>query len=102
MGLLHDSLVHDKSVCAIIDNQVRRRLLREADLTQGKAWDICRTSEITTSQVKALTEEEEINRVQPVRQKDKVKANTEQNESSCSRCGFKRRTKKKNKSPAIG
>lgn len=92
LELLHDSLVRDRSVCAIIDKQVRWRLLREADLTQEKAWDICRASEITTSQVKALTDKEEIKGLQPVRQK--VKAITEQNESSCSRCGFKRETNK--------
>lgn len=79
LELLHDSLVHDRSVCAVID-KVRWRLLGEADLTQGKAWDICRAREITTSQGKALTDDKEINRIQPVRQKNKVKAYKEPNE----------------------
>lgn len=96
---MHDSLVRDRIVCGITDDQVRGRLLREADRTPEKAIDICRASEITTSQVKAPTEEVEINRVRTDRQKGKLKANTEQNESSCSRCGFKHGTKK---CPAIG
>lgn len=80
-------------MCGITNDQVRGRLLREADLTLDKAIDIFCASEITTSQVKALTEEVELNRIRTVRPKDnKAKASTgklEQKESSCSRCGFK-------------
>lgn len=102
-GGLHDSLVRDRIVCGITNDQVRGRLLREADLTLEKAIDICRASEITTTQIKALTEEVEMNRIRRVRPKDnRAKASTgrlEQNELSCNRCGFKHEIKK---CPAIG
>lgn len=97
-GELHDSLVCDRIVCGITNVQVRGRLLREADLTLGKAIDICRASEITSSQVKALTEEVEVNRIRATKpQSNKEKSNTinrEQNEFNCSRCGFKHGIKK--------
>lgn len=102
-GHLHDSLVRDRIVCCITNNQVRGRLLREADLSLEKALNICHASEITTSQVKALSDEVDVNRLRAVRPKDnKSKASTghtKQNESSCNRCGFKHGTKK---CPAIG
>lgn len=78
-GNLHNSLVKDHIVCGIINDQVRGRLLREADLSLEKAIDICRASEITTTQVKALTEDVEMNSVKSVRKKDfRVKAGVEQ------------------------
>lgn len=65
---------------------MRGRLLREADLTLEKAIDICCASEITSSQVKELTEKEEVNRFRTVMTKDnKSTANTgktEQKEAS--------------------
>ena len=68
-----------------------------------KVIDICCASEITSRQVKAVTEEVEVNRIRTVRPKNnKVKASTgnhEEDESSSSRCGFKHGTKK---CPAIG
>lgn len=72
-------------------------------MTLDKAIDICRASKITTSQVKALMEEVEMNRMRSVSPREnKFKANTarsEQNESHCSRCGYKHQTKK---CPAFG
>ncbi|CAJ1049307.1 uncharacterized protein K02A2.6-like [Xyrichtys novacula] len=100
-GDLHDSLVRDRIVCGITNDQVRGRLLREADLTLEKAVDICRASELTNTQVKALTEEVEMNAVKTVKKKDfRVKANAEQQtEASCNRCGFKHGA---NACPALG
>lgn len=43
-GHLTDSLIRDRIVCGITDDQVRGRLLREPDLTLNKAIDICRAS----------------------------------------------------------
>lgn len=92
-GALHDSLVRDRIVCGIINDQVRGRLLREADLTLDKAVDISRASEITTTQVKARTEEVEVNKLRVVRPKDNKNtqktAKPEQNERNCNRCGYK-------------
>ena len=99
-GDLHDSLVRDRIVCGIINDQLRGRLLREGDLSLDKAIDICRASELTSTQVKALTEEVEMNTVKTVRKKDfRVKTRAEQTESSCNRCGYKHVT---NKCPAMG
>lgn len=63
-GELHDSLVRDRIVCGVTNDQVRGRLLREPDLTLDKASDICRASEITTTQVRALTEGSQTKRQQ--------------------------------------
>jgi hypothetical protein len=41
-GDLTDSLIRDRIVCGIRDDNVRARLLREADLTLEKAIDTCR------------------------------------------------------------
>lgn len=73
---------------------MRGRPLREADLTLEKAIDICRACEITYSQVKALSEEVEVNRIIRVKSKDnKVEANPvnlEQKETSCFKHGEKK------------
>ena len=60
------TLIRDRIVCGIRDDSVRRRLLREADLTLEKAIDVCRANEITSSQVKMLNEEVEVHKIRPV------------------------------------
>lgn len=64
---LHDSLIRDRIVCGIRDDRVRSRLLGEADLTLEKAIDVCRASEITSSQVKVLNEEIEVHKIKTVK-----------------------------------
>ena len=54
-GDLKEGLIRDRIVCGIRDDGVRARLLREGDLTLQKAIDICRASELSSSQVKMLT-----------------------------------------------
>lgn len=71
MAGLHYSLIRDRIVCGI--TKTNESDLREADLTQERAIDICRASEITTTQVKALMEEVEMNRIITVRPKDNRK-----------------------------
>ena len=56
-GDLADSLVKDRLVCGIRDDQIRARLLREPALTLQKAVDIGRASEASTSQIKQLTQQ---------------------------------------------
>lgn len=63
-------MIWDRIVCGIINDQVRRRLLREGDLTLDKAIDICRVSEITTSQVKTLIEEVEVHKLRIARMRE--------------------------------
>ena len=43
-GDLCDSLIKDRLICGVADEDVRERLLRDADLTLAKAIDICRAS----------------------------------------------------------
>ncbi len=64
---LTDSLIRDRIVCGIKDNNVRARLLREADLTLEKAIDTCRANEITSNQMKMLVEEVDVNKISSVR-----------------------------------
>ena len=51
---LKDSLIRDRIVCGIICDKTRSRLLREPDLTLQRAEEICRTNELTTTQMKSL------------------------------------------------
>ena len=51
---LKDSLIRDRIVCGIICDKTRSRLLREPDLTLQRAVEICRTNELTTTQMKSL------------------------------------------------
>lgn len=108
-GDLHDSLIRDRIVCGIREDNVRGRLLREADLTLDKAIDVCRASGITSSQVKVLNEEAEVHKIKTVKNANKDRGNDrykrkpaprdEQKEISCNRCGYKHAYKK---CPAFG
>ena len=51
---LRDGLIRDRIVCGVRDDGIRARLLREGDLTLQKALDVCRASELSSSQVKML------------------------------------------------
>ena len=47
----------------MINDSVRARLLRESDLSLEKCVDICRSSEISTFQLKELTDEKSVHAV---------------------------------------
>ncbi|PFX23103.1 Transposon Tf2-9 polyprotein [Stylophora pistillata] len=51
-GAIKDSLIRDQIVVGIIDNKLRERLLREADLTLEKAMNLCRITEQSREQSK--------------------------------------------------
>lgn len=55
-GQLHDSLIRDRIVCGIASDSVRRRLLRETELTLEKTLDICRAAETSDNQMKTFVE----------------------------------------------
>ena len=89
-GTLTDSLIRDRIVCGIINDQTRGRLLREPELTLQKALDICRTNEITTVQMKSLasaampiTDKMEVNAVE----KDRPKPQGDRRKFQCGKCG---------------
>ena len=51
-----DDLLRDRIIFGIADNKVRERLLREPELNLAKTLDICRASEMSQAQIKAVRE----------------------------------------------
>ena len=51
-----DDLLRDRIIFGIADNKVRERLLREPELNLAKTLDICRASEMSQVQIKAMKE----------------------------------------------
>lgn len=102
-GELCDSLIRDRIVCGIRDDQVRVRLLREAELTLVKALDVCRASELTSTQMKVLQEEVEVQKIRTAKTNRRCGSMNESSVSNekkfnCDRCGYKH----KRKCPASG
>lgn len=56
-GGLREELIRDRLVLGISDESVRRRLLREKDLTLTVAIDICRAAEMTDIKLKLITQD---------------------------------------------
>ena len=52
---LHDSLIRDQIVMGVRDNAIRKRLLQERKLILNTCIDICRSTEATASQLKAMS-----------------------------------------------
>ncbi|KAK3103001.1 hypothetical protein FSP39_015684 [Pinctada imbricata] len=105
-GELHDSLVRDRIVGGISSDSVRRRLLRESDLTLEKAMEICRAAETSDSQMKSFVETKPDQQVDAVRKggrksepKPKSNSGTRPKEINCKQCG---RTHVWNRCPAYG
>lgn len=113
-GNLHDLLIRDRIVCGVREDQVH--VIRETDLMLKRATDICRANEMTSNQVKVLTEEIEvkIRSVKHLKKADRTKAksspalrktrmkmneNDKKAQSKCSRCGYEHGPKK---CPAYG
>ncbi len=53
-GALEESLIKDRLICGIRDDNVRKRLLRDPNLTLTRAVDICRASAVTEQQAQQL------------------------------------------------
>ena len=63
---IKESLIPDRIVLGIQNPQTRKRLLQERKLTLNKCFDICRSSETSTSQMKIISgtkTSEDINQV---------------------------------------
>ncbi|CAB4015835.1 Hypothetical predicted protein, partial [Paramuricea clavata] len=103
---LRDSLIHDRIVLGIKNEQTTKKLLRTRDLTLNKCIDICRSEEVTDMQVKSLAEPENINQLQS---KAKIKPRVFEGKKrlqsgkkvSCKFCGYEHAPDKK-KCPAWG
>ena len=55
-AITSDDLLRDRIIFGIADNKVRERLLREPELILAKTLDICRDSEMSQAQIKAVRE----------------------------------------------
>ena len=53
-GITADEIIRDRLVLGLRDDKMRERLLRINDLTLEKAIDICKASEQTSAQLKAM------------------------------------------------
>ena len=89
-GDLKDSLIRDRIVVGIRDTNVRRRLLREKELTLQSCIDICRASEKASERMRAIDGNEEVETVHALRNKHSKKQ------------GHKHKDKQKSKPQAQG
>ena len=104
-GALKDSLIKDRIISGITNSQLKDRLLREEKLTLEKCIRMCKASEITSAQMKTLSEENKIQAVKVYKKNDYGTRNNEkqfnksrqqhnnthaigrQNTHACGRCG---------------
>ena len=68
-GILEDSLIRDRIVIGVKDNQARKKLLQVSKLTLKECIDICRSYETTSHQLKEINQEE-VHALQPSRDKN--------------------------------
>ena len=107
-GELANDLIRDRIVVGIRDNSVRKHLLRESKLTLKSCVDICRASECTAQQLKAMRPTEDVHAMgqkpqRNLRQKKEFKSPhvTQPRMVDCIICG-KTHVKKKEECPAWG
>ena len=78
---LRDSLIRDRIVLGIFNPQTRKRLLQERKLTLNKCIDICRSTETTASQMKAISGDkapEDVNRIDEKQEKTRPPVTSEE------------------------
>ncbi|XP_071944705.1 uncharacterized protein [Antedon mediterranea] len=100
-GEIEESLIRDRIVCGLLDNQLRERLLREDDLNLDKCMKICKASEASRNLGKELKADHQVavdqlgmsNNYKHDRTKDRDKS------KPCSRCT---RSHEYGKCPAFG
>ena len=104
--VLCDSLIPDRIVLGIKNEQTTKKLLRMRDLTLNRCIDVCRSEEVTSMQMKSLSEP--IDSVHQIKLKERKserpsdeKLNTESKKISCKFCGYEHPLEKK-KCPAWG
>ena len=62
-GVIENSIIRDRIVMGIRDDATRRKLLQTRQLDLKKAIDICKSSEATTKQLRAIAHPEDIHAV---------------------------------------
>ena len=100
-GNLKESLIKDKIVSGIRSDQVRGRLLRDANLTLENAEAICRATERSEAQLKLIKEDQETVNAINYSRKNNMDNKTRNlaTEGNCSYCG---RRHPPRKCPAFG
>ncbi|KAJ8043079.1 hypothetical protein HOLleu_10018 [Holothuria leucospilota] len=78
LNTLQDGLIWDRIVFGLVDNKLRERLLRDADLTLENTITTCRASETSKNQLKTLTGTSDYS-VRNVQSKNKAKHNEHPN-----------------------
>lgn len=68
-GVLEDSLLRDRIVCGILDNDLRRRLLQHSDLSLNSCISKCRAAESTQMHLKAMISPDNVNAMKREQQK---------------------------------
>ncbi len=66
-GPLHDDLIRDRVVCGIANNNVRKLLLKEHNLTLARAHEICKINEQTEAHLQTLSRPAATNSVHELR-----------------------------------
>lgn len=96
---LKDSLIKDRIVCGIQNNQLREKLLNETKLTLTKCMEVCRAFDDTKAQIKTLNAETEVNNVQvkpkrttgtapPAASRPSQSSSRPKMINKCTRCGY--------------
>ena len=105
-GDLTESVIRDRVVCGITNDQIHGRLLREPELSLQRAVDICRASEVSQTQLKKLHEETEVpvqklhkQKTYGKKERPQAQPKTEKTQTDCGRCGYKHEPRK---CPAFG
>lgn len=107
-GPLKEELIRDRIVCGLSDNEIRKKLLQIPELTLDKCMNICRSAETTTSQLKAMSNNnahspQEVNYVKSTtaRQTTTARHAAQDLINDCRFCG-QTHEKKREKCPAQG
>lgn len=101
---LRDSLIRDRIVLGIRDEQTTKKLLRIRDLTLNRCIDICRSEEVTALHMKSLSEPvDSINQIKSNKKKPRAPIRDGQSgkKISCKFCGYEHAPERK-KCPAWG
>ena len=97
-GDLHDDLIRDRIVTGILDDRVRKQLLKEPDLNLRRAVTICQVAEQTDQSMDALS----ALTVKTDAITAKSDQKTEKKKQKCEYCGYFHRSPKPDACPAKG
>lgn len=111
-GALHEDLIKDRLVCGIINDGMRKLLLRDSELTLAKAVEICQIHEMTEQHTKTLAApkqssenvdslQNKMKESQRAFKKKPITEHTTQSIVNCSNCGGSHEAKR-DKCPAFG